>query len=150
MEAVLAGGDITTVKDVPAEKFIKAFAQHMKNQDKIDIPKWAEYVKTGTMKELAPYDRDWMYVRAASIMRKIYVRQGTGVGGLRKTYGDRNRKSTCKQHFTKASGKIIRHLVQQLEELGWVEQMEDSKKGGRKMTRDGQRECDTVAVQCMA
>ena len=30
------------MKDVPAEKFIKAFAQHMKNQDKIDIPKWAE------------------------------------------------------------------------------------------------------------
>ena len=147
MEAITKA-DVTTVKDVPAEKFIKAFAQHMKNQDKIDIPKWAEYVKTGTMKELGPYDRDWMYVRAASIMRKIYVRQGTGVGGLRKTYGDRNRKTTCKQHFTKASGKIIRHLVQQLEKLGWVEQMDE--KGGRKMTRDGQRECDTVAVQCAA
>ena len=24
-------------------------------QDKIDIPKWAEYVKTGHMKELGPY-----------------------------------------------------------------------------------------------
>ena len=142
--------DVTTVKDVPAEKFIKAFAQHMKNQDKIDIPKWAEYVKTGTMKELSPLDRDWMYVRAASIMRKIYIRQGTGIGGLRKTYGDRNRRSTCRQHFTKASGKICRHLVQQLEKLGWVEEMEDEKKGGRRMTRDGQRECDTVAVQCAA
>ena len=27
------------------------------------------------MKELSPLDRDWMYVRAASIMRKIYIRQ---------------------------------------------------------------------------
>merc|ERR1719159_322598 len=132
MEAILAPGDVTTLKDVHAEKFIKAFAQHMKNQDKIDIPKWAEYVKTGHMKELGPYDRDWMYVRAAAIMRKIYIRQGT-----------------CTQHFTKASGKIIRHLVQQLEKLGWIEEMEDDK-GGRKMTRDGQRECDTVAVQCAA
>merc|ERR1719453_2556858 len=59
----MAPGDVTTLKDVHAEKFIKAFAQHMKNQDKIDIPKWAEYVKTGHMKELGPLDRDWMYVR---------------------------------------------------------------------------------------
>ena len=149
MEAIMAPGDVTTLKDVHAEKFIKAFAQHMKNQDKIDIPKWAEYVKTGHMKELGPLDRDWMYVRAAAIMRKIYIRQGTGVGGLRKAFGDRKRRGSCTQHFTKASGKIIRHLVQQLESLGWIEEMEDDK-GGRKMTRDGQRECDTVAVQCAA
>ena len=37
----------------------------------------SRYVKTGTMKEMCPLDRDWMYVRAASIMRKIYTRQVT-------------------------------------------------------------------------
>merc|ERR1711964_938892 len=115
---------VTTVKDVEAEKFIMAFAQHLKNQDKIDIPKWAEYVKTGMFKELGPYNRDWMYVRAASIMRKIYIRQGTGIGAMRKVYGGRNRRGTLAMHFTKASGKVIRHLVQQLEQLGWIEQME--------------------------
>merc|ERR1712098_8866 len=105
-----------------------------------------EYVKTGLFKEHGPYNRDWMYVRAASIMRKIYIRQGTGIGAMRKVYGGRDRRGTLRMHFTKASGKIIRHLVQQLEKLGWIEQMEE--KGGRRITRDGRRELDTVAVQC--
>ena len=36
------------------------------------------YVFLGVHKELAPYDPDWYYIRAAAIVRKIYLRQGTG------------------------------------------------------------------------
>jgi small subunit ribosomal protein S19e len=64
----------TTVKDIPAEKFIAAFAKHMKTQGKFEIPKWADSVKTGTAKELAPYDADWLYIRAASVARHVYNR----------------------------------------------------------------------------
>merc|ERR1719359_214199 len=95
--------DVTTVKDVPAEEFISAFAQHLKNQDKIEIPKWVEYVKTGVRQELAPYNRDWMYVRAAAVARQIYIRKDSGIGGLRKAYGGAGRTGTCKAHHTLAS-----------------------------------------------
>merc|ERR1719454_663555 len=141
------GREVKTVKDVAAEKFIEAFAQHLKRQGKFEIPKWADLVTTGKHKELAPYDPDWIYTRAASIVRKIYIRGGVGIGALRKIYGGQFRRGTCTNIYTKGSGKILRYIVQQLEEMGLVEQDEE---GGRKISNEGQRELDTVAVQAVA
>eukprot|EP00418_Pyrodinium_bahamense_P016547 CAMPEP_0179125122 /NCGR_PEP_ID=MMETSP0796-20121207/59161_1 /TAXON_ID=73915 /ORGANISM="Pyrodinium bahamense, Strain pbaha01" /LENGTH=160 /DNA_ID=CAMNT_0020823811 /DNA_START=84 /DNA_END=566 /DNA_ORIENTATION=+ len=141
------GRVIVTVKDVEADKFITAFAQHLKRQGRFEIPKWADVVKTGKSKELPPYDPDWLYTRTASIVRKIYIRGGSGVGSLRKVYGSQLRRGTCTKVFAKGSGKIIRYILQQLEEMGLVEQAED---GGRRITKEGQRELDTVAVQAAA
>merc|ERR1711977_410211 len=141
------GREIKTVKDVAADKFIEAFAQHLKRQGKFEIPKWADLVTTGKHKELAPYDPDWIYTRAASMVRKIYIRGGVGVGAFRKIYGGQFRRGTCTNTFTRSSGKIIRYILQQLEEMGLVEQDEE---GGRKISGEGQRELDTVAVQAAA
>ena len=52
------------VKDVPADVFVKAYAEHLKNQDKFQLPPWVDLVKTGRHKEMSPYDPDWMYIRA--------------------------------------------------------------------------------------
>ena len=30
----------------------------------IELPSWTDIVKTGKLKELAPYDPDWYYIRA--------------------------------------------------------------------------------------
>merc|ERR1719428_1910578 len=140
----IEGKKIMTLKDVDAELFIKAFAQHLKRQGRFEMPKWGDLVKTGLGKELAPYDPDWLYVRTASIVRKVYIRNGTGVGGFRKVYGGQFRRGTMTKVFAKGSGKIVRYILQQLEEMGLVEQEEN---GGRKITKEGQRELDTVAVQ---
>jgi len=136
----------STVKDVPADRFIKHFAEHLKRQGKFELPKWADTVKTGVHKELAPYNTDWLYVRAASIVRRIYIRGGTGVGGFKKVYGGQYRRGTCTNTFQLASGKILRYVMQQLEEIGLVEA---SPNGGRKLTQEGQRELDTIAVTSM-
>jgi small subunit ribosomal protein S19e len=53
-----------TVRDVRSDAFIAAYAQVLKNNDKFVVPKWADTVKTGVHKELAPYDPDWYYIRA--------------------------------------------------------------------------------------
>ena len=53
-----------TVKDVDAQAFVKAYAAHLKRSGKVDMPKWVDLVKTGSYKELAPYDGDWFYIRA--------------------------------------------------------------------------------------
>ena len=55
-----------TVRDVSADKFIAAFADSLKNNDKFVVPKWVDVVKTGVHKELAPYDPDWYYIRAGN------------------------------------------------------------------------------------
>ena len=44
-------------------------------------------VKSATYKELAPYDPDWYYIRAASMARKLYLKPGIGVGKFKKIYG---------------------------------------------------------------
>ena len=61
-----------TVRDVSSTAFIEAYAEVLKNNDKFVVPKWADLVKTGVHKELAPYDPDWYFVRAASIARKCW------------------------------------------------------------------------------
>ena len=57
-----------TVRDVPAAKFIAAYAEELKKNDKFVLPKWADLVKTGVSKELAPYDPDWYFVRAGNLL----------------------------------------------------------------------------------
>eukprot|EP00747_Dinoflagellata_sp_TGD_P161628 gnl/TRDRNA2_/TRDRNA2_178285_c0_seq1.p2 gnl/TRDRNA2_/TRDRNA2_178285_c0~~gnl/TRDRNA2_/TRDRNA2_178285_c0_seq1.p2 ORF type:complete len:159 (-),score=43.55 gnl/TRDRNA2_/TRDRNA2_178285_c0_seq1:56-532(-) len=141
------GKTIVCVKDVEAAKFIAAFSQHLKRQGRFEIPKWADTVKTGVAQELAPYDPDWLYVRTASMVRKVYIRGGSGVGAFRKVYGSQKRRGTMTNTRTKGSGKIARYILQQLEEMGLVEQDEN---GGRKITKEGQRELDTVAVQAVS
>ena len=64
-----------TVKDVSADEFIKSFASFLKKSGKFKVPEWASYVKTGCNKVLAPYDPDWLYIRAAAVARILYMRR---------------------------------------------------------------------------
>ncbi len=59
-----------TVKDVPADAFIAAYAKHLKRSGRVDVPKWADVVKTGAFKELAPYDPDWYLIRTGNIFAR--------------------------------------------------------------------------------
>ena len=101
-----------TVRDIAPAEFIKAYADHLKNSDKFELPNWADTVKTAVFKELAPYGDDWYYIRAASIARKIYLRPGTGVGALQKWYGGSYRRGTRTEHFRKANSGLIRSVLQ--------------------------------------
>ncbi|CAA6667365.1 unnamed protein product [Spirodela intermedia] len=94
-----------TVKDVSPHEFVKAYASHLKRSGK----------------ELAPYDPDWYYTRAASIARHIYLRQGLGVGALQRIYGGRKRNGSRPPHFSKSSGSVARHILQQLQQVGIID-----------------------------
>ncbi|GAB2220250.1 hypothetical protein Droror1_Dr00007893 [Drosera rotundifolia] len=109
---------------------------------KIELPPWTDIVKTGVHKELAPYDLDWYYIRAASMARKIYLRGGLGVGAFRRIYGGSKRNGSRPPHFCKSSGSIARHILQQLQLINIVE---EDPKGGRRITSSGQRDLDQVA-----
>ena len=135
------------VRDVVSAKFIAAYAEHLKNSDKFEIPVWADVVKTGVFKELAPYGDDWYYTRAASIARKVYLRPGTGVGALTKWYGGSYRRGARTEHFRKANSGIIRSVLIQLEEMKVIEKLPS---GGRRMTRVGQQDLDRIAGSVFA
>jgi small subunit ribosomal protein S19e len=130
------------VRDVSSTEFIKSYAEHLKNSDKFDLPVWADTVKTGVHKELAPYGDDWYYIRAASIARKVYLRPGIGVGQLQKWYGGAYRRGARRQHFREASAGIIRSVLIQLEEMKVVEKVSG---GGRRASVVGQQDLDRIA-----
>jgi len=130
------------VRDVAARPFIDAYAEHLKNSDKFELPVWADTVKTGVFKELAPYGDDWYYIRAASIARKVYLRPGIGVGMLQKWYGGSYRRGARTEHFRKASSGVIRSVLIQLQEMKVVE---NTPSGGRRVTTVGQQDLDRIA-----
>merc|ERR1712039_377904 len=134
-----------TVKDVDAQEFVTQYAKHLKG--KLTPMENVDLIKTGCYKELCPYDPDWYFVRAASIARKIYLKQGIGVGKFRKIYGSTYRKGVRTEHFCKVSGGLIRHICQQLEKAGLVEMYS---KGGRVITSAGKRDLDLIAGRCPA
>ncbi|KAI3835081.1 hypothetical protein MKW98_017578 [Papaver atlanticum] len=131
-----------TVKDVSPHEFVKHYSAHLKRSGKMELPHWTDIVKTAKFKELAPYDADWYYIRAASMARKIYLRQGLGVGGFKKIYGGRKRNGSRPPHFCKSSGSIARHILQQLQDMKIVDL---DPKGGRIITSSGRRDLDQVA-----
>ena len=141
-DEVAPGG--VTLRDVAADKFISAYAEVLKNNDKFIVPKWVDLVKTGVHKELAPYDPDWYFVRAAAVARKIYLRQGTGVGALKKRFGGAYRRGAAPEKHQDAAGGIIRNILLTLDDLKITEKMPQ---GGRKVTRIGQQALDLVAGQ---
>uniref|UniRef100_A0A3B4WEM0 40S ribosomal protein S19-2-like n=1 Tax=Seriola lalandi dorsalis TaxID=1841481 RepID=A0A3B4WEM0_SERLL len=133
------------VKDVASDQFVVAYAAHLKRIGKIEVPKWADLVKTASYKELAPYDPDWYYIRAAAMARRVYMRGGVGVGGFKKIYGGRKMRGTRPETSAKGSGSIARHILKQLEVLKIVEKVPEGK--GRRITPQGQRDLDSIAGQ---
>ncbi|KAL5062201.1 hypothetical protein RYX36_023938 [Vicia faba] len=110
-----------TVKDVSPHEFVKAYSAHLKRSGKMELPEWTDIVKTAKFKELAPYDPDWYYIRAASMARKIYLRGGLGVGAFQRIYGGSQRNGSRPPHFCKSSGSIARNILQQLQNMNLIE-----------------------------
>jgi len=135
-----------TVKDVAAKDFVVAYAKYLKRSGKIDVPKWADIVKTGAFKELAPYDPDWFFVRTASMARKLYLRQGIGIGAFKRIYGGRKNNGASPSHFALSSGSVARHALKQLEALKVIEK---HPKGGRVITHTSRRDLDRIAGQIL-
>nr|XP_016512431.1 PREDICTED: 40S ribosomal protein S19-3-like [Nicotiana tabacum] len=136
-----------TVKDVSPHEFVKAYTSHLKRSGKMELSEWTDLVKTGKLKELAPYDPDWYYIRAASMAWKIYLRGGIGVGGFRRIYGGNQRNGNRPRHFSKSSGSVARNILQQLQNMNIVD---FDLKGGRRITSNGQRDLDQVAGRIAA
>lgn len=130
---------MASVYDIDPNIFVKEVANELKG--KIEVPEWAKYVKTATIKERPPTQEDFWYLRAASILRSVYIKNGIGVSRLRTKYGGKTKNTHAKKRKKKASGKIIRNILQQLEKAGYVQK---SKKG-RILTSEGKSLLDKIA-----
>lgn len=132
---------MTTVYDVPPDKLTKSVGAKLKKNKAISMPEWSKDVKKGMSKELPPEDKDWWWVRCASVLRQIYLHGPVGVSRLRTYYGSSARRGVKKAHFRAASGKIIREVLSQLEQAEYVSKT----KNGRKISPNGQSFLDDAA-----
>ncbi len=143
---------MVTVYDVEPNLFIEELAKELEKE--IQMPEWAKFVKTGHGRERPPLQDNWWYLRAAAILRQIYIHGPIGVSRLRTRFGNRKNRGHAPEKHAKASGKIIRTILQQLEEKGYIKHVE-IKKGknvykGRVVTEKGKSFLDKLAAKIKA
>jgi small subunit ribosomal protein S19e len=140
---------MVTVFDVNPNQLIDKAAEELKKVPEIKAPVWAIFVKTSPGKEKPPVRDDWWHIRAAAILRVIYIKGPIGTEKLRTKFGKRNYRSKSRkpEHFTKASGSIIRKILQQLQAAGMLELEEKSINRGRKISGKGRKFLDSIAKQ---
>ena len=126
-----------SIYEIPADKYNKLLAEALKKKPEFKMPEWAIYVKTSVSKSRPPENNDWWHTRAASILRQIYLQGVVGVGRLRTKYGSRKNRGMRPEVFRKASGKIIRLILQQSEKAGLLEKVKEGARFGRRLTAKG-------------
>ncbi|HIE41475.1 MAG TPA: 30S ribosomal protein S19e [Candidatus Aenigmarchaeota archaeon] len=115
---------------------LEGIAKKLKDDRIVEMPEWAKFVKTSVARERTPHRDDWWYIRAASILRKIYLKGPIGVARLSKVYGGRKNRGYKPEKFRPGGRKIIRIILQQLEKSGLVN---EEKRKGRILTEKGKK-----------
>ncbi len=136
---------MVAVFDVPAQKLVEKVALELKKLPELDAPEWTIFVKTGVHKERPPERADWWHIRAASVLRTIYKSGPIGVSKLRSKYGGGKRRGVEPKKFKKASGKIIRTILQRLEKVELIKRVDAGVSKGRIITAKGQAMLDKAA-----
>ncbi|BBD72548.1 30S ribosomal protein S19e [Sulfodiicoccus acidiphilus] len=134
-----------TATMVPADALIRRLSSYIKeNFKEVSPPEWALVAKTGPMKERVPDEpTEWWYIRAASIMRKIYIEGKIGTSSLRTIYGGAARRGSAPNRFTKAPGHANRLIMRQLEKAGLLHRV----KGGRILSGKGRSLMDRMSME---
>jgi len=134
----------TTIYEISPEKFNSKLAEELKKLEEFKMPEWAYFVKTSVARARVPYEQEWWYKRAASILRQIYRKGVVGVNRLKTRYGGKKNRGMKPEEFRKGSGKIIRVILQQAEKAGLLMKSETKKKG-RQLTKKGLEFLNKVA-----
>ncbi len=125
------------IQDTPTGIVLDNVSKELKSYKEITPPEWAKFVKTSPARERTPVQSDWWYIRAASILRKIYMFGPIGVNKLRRKYGGKKNRGHKPEKYYKGSGKIIRLVLQQLEAAKLIEKSNKDVHHGRILTSKG-------------
>ncbi len=134
-----------SVREVDAQKFNIVLKEELKKVKEISPPAWSLFVKSGAHSERIPQQDDFWYIRSASVLRRLYLGNSVGVERLRSYFGGRKKRGSKPARFRRASGGIIRKILQQLESGGLVEK--NANKIGRKLTPSGRKLLDKIAYE---
>ncbi len=137
------------VYDLPANEYNLKLAEALKKIPEFKKPPWVDFAKSGSSKKRPIEDSDFWYKRAASILRQIYKKEIVGVNRLRTKYGSKKNRGFRPEKFQKASGKIIRTILQQSDKAEFTELAKDirgvrRKRPGRQLTEKGREFLENI------
>ena len=139
------------VYELKSDEFNKLLAEALKQIPEFEVPEWSLYVKTGLSRQRPPVEDDFWYKRAASILRQAYVRKVVGVNRLKTRYGSKYNRGMRPERFRKASGKMIRVILQQAETAGLLEKYNvPGKRAGRKLTAKGKELMESINAESIS
>ena len=129
------------MKDAHPQKVVQILTIELRKDNSVKPPDWSRFIKTGVSAERPPIQSDWWFLRTAAVLRRIYLDGPVGTQRLRSYFGKKRRRGHKPAHHKRAGGKIIRAILQQLENAGYIQKTEKPKKG-RILTPRGQRLMD--------
>lgn len=132
---------MVTVYDVTPNKLVEKAAEKLEAMG-IPAPAFVGTVKSGPHRSRLPQQKNFWYIRMASILRNSYVHSTVGVGKLRSHYGGRKARGVKPEEKRRAGGSIIRKGLQALEKAGLM-----TKKKGREISAAGKKLLDSAAKE---
>jgi small subunit ribosomal protein S19e len=136
---------MVNIFDVSQRELLEELAKELQQIQDCKPPEWAAFVKTGHFRERPPTNENWWYLRTASVLKQIYKKGPIGVSKLRTFYGGKKNRGAKPEKFFKASGNIIRKILQQLEKAQLAKQVEKGVHKGRVITPKGRSLVDKAA-----
>jgi small subunit ribosomal protein S19e len=132
------------VYEMNAQEYNLKLAEALKNIPEFEAPEWIFYVKSGPAKDRPIEEEDFWHKRAASVLRNVYKQGSVGIERLRTKYGSKKNRGFKPEEFRKASGKILRVILQQSDKAGLTEIQKPvkgvrSKRPGRILTDKGKK-----------
>lgn len=138
---------MTYIQTVDPQVLIQKVAEELKKQKLVQPTDWSRFVKTGRHKERRPDQEDWWFQRSAAVLRIVAKLGPIGTQKLRNKFGGRKNRGHKPEQFFKASGSIIREILQQLEKSGLIKQGQKGVHKGRILTPKGMSFLDKIAIQ---
>jgi small subunit ribosomal protein S19e len=140
---------MTNVFEINPQDYNLKLAEALKAVPEFEQPEWSKLVKSGVAKERPIEDLDFWHKRAASVLRQIYKMKIVGVERLRTKYGSKQNRGARPEEFKKASGKILRTILQQADKAGFTEIAKDIKgvrarRPGRQLTEKGKEFLESI------
>jgi small subunit ribosomal protein S19e len=140
---------MNTVYELNSQEYNLKLAEALKCVPEFVAPEWIVFAKSGASKARPIDDVDFWHKRAASILRQIYKKKIVGVSRLRTKYGSKKNRGYRPEEFRRASGKIIRTILQQSDKAGFTEIAPDvkgvrAKKPGRQLTASGKEFLEAI------
>ena len=138
---------MTRILRVDPNALINKTAEELKKQKLVQPTEWSKFVKTGHHKERLPDNPDWWYFRSAAVLRAVARLGPIGTQKLRTKYGGKKNRGHKPVHRYRASGAIIRKVLQQLESAELIKKTVKGVHKGRVLTPKGTSFLDKIAGQ---